>query len=200
MSATLHEYAVGDLVRAKGSTKSPRKISRLDCELKLADVLFYDGGGCSLEELHTTYEPFIPLFDAANPVTPKIIDNGVRVELNSSARPYVTVNGVDIPIVEDFEDMLNDLSECDGAMARMTFDTWELKVAMIAAEMVFKNARGSYGHTQEFIRLYPSILEKSREAKSIAKDMDWTPTPENIAKLPAPIREYIESLQSKVVN
>lgn len=200
MNATLHEYAVGDLVREKGTNKAPRKISRLDCELRLADILFYDGGGCSTEELHAKYEPFTPVFDIANPVTPSLVDNGAEVKLISSSRRYVTVNGVDIPITHDFESMLDDLSDCDGGMVRFTFDDWELSHAMIAAGMVFKNARGSYGHTELFTKLSPSILSASREAASMKSDMGWEPTPENIAKLPVPIREYIESLQTKVVK
>lgn len=189
------KFEVGDLVVEKKTAKSPRKISRINPDPNYTDVIFYDGGGCGFKELNSKYKLFVPKTDPKKPVKFKIVDSGVKVTLKSSAKCYVTVDGVDVPIVNDFFEMMDDLSDCDGYMSRFLFDNSELEHALIASDLVFKNARGSYGPTKKFHQLYESILEEAKKVYDIKPKMHWSPTKENIENLPEPIRNYVESLQ-----
>jgi len=189
------KFEVGDLVVEKKTTKSPRKISRINPVPNYTDVIFYDGGGCGFKELNSKYKLFVPKPDTQKPVKFKVVDKGVKVTLKSSAKCYVTVDGIDIPIVDDFFAAMDDLSECDGHMSRFLFDNRELECALIASDLVFKNVRGSYGPTKKFHQLYESILEEAKKIHDIKPKMHWTQTKENIENLPEPIRNYIESLQ-----
>ena len=194
---TLHvPFAVGDLVKSEKSS-SIRKISRINYNSDFP-VLFVDGGGCSLEEIVREYTLFVPEYDASKPIELKIVDMGPNIKIASSARFYVTIKGVDTPITDDFIDMCEELLDCDGGMVRFIFNNKELECALIATEMVFRNARGSYGCSNEFRTFYDTIIAEAGKVWDIKPDMTWKPTPQNIANLPQPVREYIESLQAQV--
>lgn len=194
--ATVTDFAVNDLVRKANSTLI-RKISRLREDSDFP-VIFVDGGGASLEELLNDYELFTPVVDSENPIKFKVVDKGVKVTLKSSAKFYVTVDGIDIPVVSDMLELLEELRDADGFMCRFLFENDELECALIAAGLVFKNARGSFGHTVKFDEIYDSLVSEASKAWDFEPNMYWEPTRENINNLPTPIREYIESLEAKV--
>ena len=194
--ATVTDFAVNDLVRKKNSALI-RKISRLREDSEYP-VIFVDGGGASLDELRNEYELFTPVVDAEDPIKFKVVDKGVKVTLKSSVKYYVTVDGIDIPIVSDMIDFLEEFNDADGWACRFLFENDELECAMIAAGLAFRNARGSYGATVKFREMHDAIESEARKAWDFEPNMYWEPTRENINNLPAPIREYIESLEAKV--
>ncbi len=190
------KFVVGDLVMKK-DTKSPLKIERFTDN---GEVRFENGPGAYIKDLNDEYSLFTPVYDPEAPIKIKMVDEGIRLKLESSAEYYVTVEGIDIPIVggwdNSFEELLEELCSCDGYMSRFIFDycSDDLENALLAAGLIFKNVRGSYGATEKLRKLYDAIIQESYKMKELEPNMEWTPTEENIAKLPAPIREYIEGL------
>lgn len=195
------KFKVGDLVVEKNTTKSPRKISRISPDPKHTFVIiFYDGNGCTFNELNAKYRLFVPKPNPAEPVKFKVVDNGVKVTLKSSAKCYLTVDGVDIPMVSDFFDTIDNLSGCDGYMSAMIFDNGELENALFSSGLMDKNARGGCFPTARFHELYDSIWEEGEKIYKLNPKMRWTPTKENIKNLPKPIHNYVESLQAEKDN
>lgn len=121
---------------------------------------------------------------------------GFEVVLADITKSYLIVGDVEIPISYDMLDTLSNLYECDGAFERLTFNDDELETALIAAGLAFKNVRGSCGSTSLFHEIYEDLCQLVRLAYKEPSTRTWEPTEENLADLPDPIRQYIETLKS----
>lgn len=195
----LTSFKVGDLVVEK-STKSLKKIADLRPKKWGGTVCFVDGEVVQMSSFRRKYELYTSEVELDNPVKSKIVDNRAKVVIESDIKYILTIAGVDIILPDDFIDFIEDLRTCDGSMARLLIDNDAFAKALVSAGLAWKNIRGSYGRTELFVRLYDCIEKETLKMYKVAASLEWTPTEDNIAKLPAPIREYIESLKANAVK
>jgi hypothetical protein len=137
----------------------------------------------------------LPLYEGA--VELKVVDRGPKVTIRPDVDYYLVFNGVDIPVPNDILDLLDEFKDADGFSGAFLFHDHELEKALEAAGLAAKTTRGSHRCTTLFGDVYDQLYAKASEVYDYKPASEWEPTEENIAKLPAPVRDYIDSLRGK---
>lgn len=137
----------------------------------------------------------LPLYEGS--VSLKIVDRGPEVTIKPDVGFYLVFGGVDIPIPSDALALFEDLKEADGFGSAMLFHDHETEKALEEAGLVTRTTRGSFRSTALFHDVYEHLCAEARKMYDYEAKTKWEPTEENIAKLPAPIRAYIESLEGR---
>jgi len=128
-------------------------------------------------------------------VTTVVKNNVPIVKIVDDCKKFLVFHGVEIPVNNDTLEQIEELKYCDGLTSSMVFYGCQFSKKMFEAGLIGKNVRGSYYSTALFKDVFEQLCEKTKELYNIDVDTQWTPTPENIDALPAPIREYINTLK-----
>lgn len=190
---TMLDLKDGDLVVEKGTDNVPRKIYGIyEDNSDSRYVIFCNGEFCrTKEEFESKYERFSPVIDADNPVTTELFTNGFC--LQPSVKRLLIINGIKFNITADFLKVLELLR-----YNRFVFYDSELEAAFIAAGLAEQNSRGSCDCTSLLIEMYEVIYKAADNLYRSKVELTWTPSRENIEKLPKELREYIEMLHANI--